>query len=218
MTKQRIVPIVEGFGEEKAVPLLVSRWLARRRFDRHFEVPGLAINAKGCGKLKAAYDPARHLGIEHYVEAALRNGPDAILVVLDADDECLAISGAGGLGPTLLGRARAVAAHLPLAVVIANREFEAWFLADFFSMRGRGFLPPTSRLAGTVCFAPETPGDCKGVVGRLMGCKYEPRVHQEQLTQGMTFSRRAAGRAPSYGKLLRDLDRLTREARARRAA
>ena len=216
MNKRVIVPIVEGFGEETAVPLLVRRWLARRRFDRHFDVPDLAINAKGCGKLKAAYDRTRHLGIEHYVEAALRSGPDAILVVLDADDECVHRSGAVGLGPKLLDRARAVAPQVPMAVVVANREYEAWFLASLSSLRGRGLLPQDRRLPEPL--VPEAPKNCKGLIARLLGCHYEERVHQHRLTGGLTFSPRAARRAPSYGKLLRDLDRLAREARQRRTA
>lgn len=98
---RRIIPIVGGHGEERAVPCLIRRWLRHRRLHRHFDVPDLAINAKGCGKLKAAHDRMRHLGIEHYVEAALRNRPDAILVVLDADDECLNRGSSDGLGPRL---------------------------------------------------------------------------------------------------------------------
>lgn len=216
MKKQVIVPIVEGYGEERAVPLLVRRWLERRRFHRHFDVLDVAINAKGSGKLKAAYDRARHLGIEHYVEAALRNDPDAILVVLDADDECLERPREDGLGPALLARARAVAEHVPLAVVVANREYEAWFLASLTCLRGAGLLPEATRLPGTL--VPEAPRSCKGLIEELMGGRYEERVHQYRLTRGITFSPRAAYRSPSFGKLVRDLERLTRDARRRRAA
>lgn len=213
-----IVPIVEGFGEETAVPLLVRRWLERRRYDCYFDLPPLAINAKGSGRLKAAYDRHRHVGIEHYVEAALRSRPDAILVVLDGDDECENRTSQNGLGPTLVARARAVAPHIPLAVVVANREYEAWFLADFHSMRDRGFLPHGARLRRDIYAAPEWPRGCKGLVEKLMACGYEERVHQVKLTGGLTFSRSATRRSPSYGKLLRDLERLTSEARTRRAA
>jgi hypothetical protein len=58
----------------------------------------------------------------------------------------------------------------------------------------------------------------RNLIERLLGCSYEERVHQLRLTGGLTFSSGAAVRSASYGKLLRDLDRLTREARRRRAA
>ena len=216
MRVRRIVPIVEGHGEERAVPCLIRRWLRHRRLHRYFVVPDLAINAKGSGRMKAAYDRMRHIGIEHYISAALRYRPDAIVVVLDADDECLVRPPGNGLGPELLGRARAVANDTPLAIVVANREYEAWFLASLTSIRAAGLLPSHTRLPDPL--APEGPRDCKGLITKLLDCPYEETVHQLALTRGVTFSPRAKFRAPSYGKLLRDLERLVREARKFRSA
>ncbi len=211
MIRRKIIPIVEGHGEERAVPFLLRRWLRHRRFHDFFDVPDLAINAKGCGRLKAAYDRTRHLGIEHYIEAALRNQPDAILVVIDADDECKSRLPGNGLGPELLARARKVVPNLPLAVVVANPEYEAWFLASPSSIRAAGLLPVHVRIQGTL--TPEFSRGCKGLIEHLICCRYEETVHQLALTHGLTFSRRAQHRSPSYGKLLRDLERLCREAR-----
>jgi hypothetical protein len=173
-------------------------------------VPDLAINAKGCGKLKAPYDRTRHIGIEHYVEAALRNKPDAILVILDADNECINRGLGNGLGPELLARAQEVA-DLPLAVVVANREYEAWFLANLTSIRAAGLLPNHTRVQGTL--VPESPGGCKSLISELMCCRYEETLHQLKLTRGLTFSPRVKYRSPSYGKLLRDMERLVHEVR-----
>lgn len=212
MSTRRIVSIVEGHGEERSVPCLIQRWLRHRRLHQFFEVADLAINAKGCGNLKAAYDRARHIGIEHYIEAALRNRPDAILVILDADDECMSRGREIGLGPELLARARNVASHVPLAVVVANREYEAWFLASLASIRAAGLLPKGIRIPGDLF--PEVPRGCKGLIADLMGCRYEETVHQLKLTGGLSFSPGVQHRSPSYGKLMRDLERLTREARS----
>src|SRR5438128_1047785 len=88
VSRLKIVSIVEGHGEERAVPVLIRRWLEFRNFQRQFEVLDRAINSKGSGSLKGPFDPKRHVGVEHYVRAALRNEPDAILVVIDADGEC----------------------------------------------------------------------------------------------------------------------------------
>ena len=215
MSGMKIVPIVEGFGEERAVPVLVRRWLRFRNFHRHFEVPDRAINAKGSGRLKAGYDRVRHVGIEHYVHAALGSRPDAILVLIDADDECLHRGPGRGLGPELLARAKDAAAQVPVAVVVANREYEAWFLASLPAMRAGGLLPEAGGRPDPA--APEGIRDCKSSVAALMGYRYEETVHQLQLTEGISFSKGPRSRCRSLEKLVRDLERLTREARARRA-
>jgi len=211
MKKKRIVPIVEGYGEERAVPCLLKLWLRHRRFDRFFDVPELAINTKGCGKLKADYNKIRHLGIEHYIEAALRNEPNAIIVILDSDEECLSRGSGNGLGPELLKRAKVVAPNLPMSVVVANREYEAWFLANFHSFRDRGLFPLKARYTGVL--NPESCRDCKGLVARLLGHHYEETVHQLELTRALRFSMGAVKRSPSYGKLLREMDHITRDSR-----
>jgi Domain of unknown function (DUF4276) len=207
----RIVPIVEGHGEERAVPVLVRGWLQFRNFHQHFEVPDRAINAKGSGRLKGTFDPKRHVGIEHYVQAALRNNPAAILVVLDADDECQRRVGGAGLGPELLVRAKSIDPRVPVAVVVANREYEAWFLASLRSMRTASVLSKVNgKLDPT---APEAIRDCKGLVADLMGCPYEETVHQLELTRHLSFSKGPRNRCASLSKLVRDLERLTSEAR-----
>lgn len=207
----KIIPVVEGFGEERAVPCLIRLWLEHRNFQRYFEVPDLAINAKGCGKLKAAYDIERHLGIEHYIKAALRNQPDAILVVLDSDGGCSNRAQGDGLGPQLLARAKAIANNVPLAVVVANCEYEAWFLANFRSFRDRGIFLRHKRIVDEL--SPESHVGCKGIVAEFIGEIYEETTHQLELTRRLRFSPASTRRSPSYGKLIRDLDRLTKESR-----
>jgi len=49
VSPRRIIPIVEGHGEERAVPVLLRRWLRFRNFDRHFEVPERAIRDGALG-------------------------------------------------------------------------------------------------------------------------------------------------------------------------
>lgn len=215
MIKRKIVPIVEGFGEAEAVPILVRRWLAHRRFDRWFDVPERAINAKGCGKLKAPHDPWRHLGIEHYVAAALRGGPDAILVILDADKECLHRPRGQGLGPELLMRARRVAGDIPVSVVVANRTYEAWLLAGKAALARCPLILDSASLRDID--DPEARAGAKEVMGGYIGEVYSPPLHQPQLTEAMSFSQGSRARAPSLDKLLRELDRLTIKARQRRS-
>ncbi len=64
--------------------------------------------------------------VERAVEFAARRmePPRAILILIDADDDCPA-----QVGPELLHRATVARSDVPLGVVLAKREFEAWFLA-----------------------------------------------------------------------------------------
>jgi len=103
MTRYVIVPIVEGHGEVQAVPILIQRWLQHRRFHLNFslDVKG-PVRFSGKGALKVAHNADDELGVEHYIGYALLRRPDAIIVVLDADDDAPA-----SLGPVLLHRARA---------------------------------------------------------------------------------------------------------------
>jgi hypothetical protein len=212
----RLVPIVEGFGEARAVPILMYRWLSARGLTGDFYIPDLAINAKGCGKLKADHDPRAHRGIEHYISQALRARPDAIVALLDADDECLKRTKGKKLGPELLERARAVAGRVPVAVVVANREFEAWFIADLPSLKAAGLIAADAALADET--NPERRAGCKSAMGKLLGETYEPTVHQAELVRGLEFTAEARRISPSYDKLVRELDRLTALARKRRTS
>ncbi len=207
---RRLVAIVEGHGEVRAVPILAYRWLHLQGLTGEFFVPDLAINAKGCGNLTAPYDPRAHRGIEHYVRRALRARPAAILAIVDADEECLKRPPDRTLGPELLARAQAVASGVPVGVVVANREFEAWFLAELASLQRAGAIP---KEAAEIPGDPEARTGCKAAVGRLLGEPYEPTVHQAELARALTFSPEARASSPSYDKLVRELERLTTEAR-----
>jgi hypothetical protein len=120
---QAIVPIVEGQSEVESVPLLLRRILGRLaawhvQVARPFRVKRTRVSRPG--------------EIERAVKQAVRDreGVAAVLVLLDAEDDCPA-----RLGPELLGRCRQQT-ELPVAVVLANRELEAWFLGAKDSLRG----------------------------------------------------------------------------------
>ena len=214
--KLRILAIVEGHGEQTAVPALLRRWFQHRRF-REFETPDLAIRAPGSGALKCPHDADDELGIEYYVEMAARERPDGILVMLDADDECLERTRMSrpGLGPELLARARAVAPHIPIEVVVANREYEVWFLASLASLRRAARIPRGSRLPTPLADI-EAIRDCKKRLNRLLGRPYEETTDQPDFTEVLPFTPAMARRSRSYRKLLESLDALTRAARRNR--
>jgi len=121
-------------------------------------------------------------------------------LVLDAEGDCPA-----ELGPRLLAQASAIRGDVPIAVVVANWEFEAWFLAAAESLRGH------KRLGGDIV----PPADCESVQDAKKwlrdrmapGERYGPTSHQASFS-GVCELGMARRRAPSFEKLCRDVGRL----------
>jgi hypothetical protein len=200
--------VVEGLGEQMAVPALVHRWfqLKQTREYRRYTWTVDTIVTRSCARIKNPHAPARRIGVECYVQTAVAKGAHGVLVVLDADDEPPI-----PLGQALHARARATAREVPVGVVVATREYEAWFLTDLWSLRRRGLFPMANRLPALM--APESPRDAKGVVRTLLGRAYEESSHQRTLTEQLSFNRGTRRRSPSFRRLAVELDRLSREAR-----
>lgn len=214
MSARPLICVVEGDGEVNAVPVLVGRILKHLKRDHRLPIGQMILNARGGGRLTAPYDAKELCGVEFYVNRAAKEKPGGILVLIDAEDRCMTRpEGQESLGPELLRRARSVAGAIPVGVVVANRMFETWFLADFHSLRARGHLPPSAALAAWK--SPEMLGGCKGRVEALMGRKYKETVDQTKLTRLVSLPLRPGmrRRAPSYFKLFREVDRLSRAVR-----
>jgi hypothetical protein len=92
-----------------------------------------------------------------------------------------------------------------LAVVLAKREYETWFLAAAESLRGKRGLPGDLE-------PPPTPEDIRGAKEWLRkrtppGRKYSPTANQAALTQLLDFEQ-ARQRSPSFDKCWRELTQL----------
>lgn len=186
----RVACIVEGHGEVGAVPLLV------RRLAQAIQ-PGLAVQIESPLRV-----PRSRLVKPHELERAVelagrRAGPQgAVLVVLDSDDECPA-----SLAPSLLTRALRARSDLAVGVVLAKREFEAWFLAAAESLRGKRGLSASLS-------APEDPESIRGAKEWLTAHMEPGRKYVETLDQpalAATFDLELARRAPSFDKLYRQV-------------
>jgi hypothetical protein len=185
-----IASIVEGDGEVRALPKLVHR------IASELAVGGLLTPAPmrlPRGKLTC------NGGIERAVMAmAVRvTGVGGVLVVLDADDDCPA-----NLGPQLLSRARMARPDKRVAVVLANREFEAWYLAAAPSLAGQyGFPDPFPPPAD-----PEGPRDCKGWLtrARTSGRPYKETVDQAPLASIFDM-KMARENSASFDKFYREV-------------
>lgn len=117
-----IQPIVEGHGEVGAVPVLL------RRLRDEAGTYDVDVNPP-------IRKPRSSLVDEHQLRTAVRlalkqEGCAAVLILFDADDDCPA-----ELGPRVQGWAVAEAVGVPCVVVLAKREYEAWFLAAVESLR-----------------------------------------------------------------------------------
>lgn len=125
-----VVAIVEGDGEVKSLPVLLRR-LGQWQTPEVFVNVEKPIRVQRDRFLNKPDEFNRHLQL-----AGKKCGEHGfILILLDADDDCPA-----KLGAAILARARACVPHRQVSVVLANREYEAWFIAAAQSLDGkRGF-------------------------------------------------------------------------------
>jgi hypothetical protein len=172
-----VVAIVEGDGEVKALPVLLRRIAQWKTPERNTRVLApIRVRRDRFLKLESGE-------FERYLQlAAAQCGNDGwILLLLDADDDCPA-----RLGPALVERARLAVNHRRVSVVLANREYEAWFMACASSLTGiRGFTP----VAGDELIDAETPRDAKGWVRqRMPGRSYGEVIDQPAMSASMDLA------------------------------
>ena len=190
--------IVEGHGEVEAVPVLIRRVAAHLYPELAIIIPR-PIRISRDKLLQAG-------GLEQWVEVvSVRVGTQgAIFVILDSDDDCPA-----ELGPELLHRASRVQAGLPVAVVLAKCEFEAWFLAAAESLRGQRGLSDDVH-------PPNDPEAIRGakewLTYRMEGSKTYSETHDQPALTAL-FDIGQARQANSFDKCYRDIVRLLDELR-----
>jgi hypothetical protein len=185
-----------------AVPILVRRIALMidaglaPRIPRPIRVPATRLRMDGV--------------IEHYISIAANSlqGWGGILVIVDCDWDggCPATD-----GPALLQRAKTVRSDLPIAVVLAKKEFEAWFLAAAESLRGKRGLPPDLE-------PPNDPESIRGAKEWLRDRMPPGRTYSETSDQPAfthEFDLNAARGADSFDKCFREIDGMLRLLRAK---
>lgn len=181
-----IQPIVEGHGDVPSVPILLRRLMNEAREYR------IQIN-------RAIRQPATNLykqeGIQKAVKLARKQDCSAILIIVDSNDHC-----PKDIVPDLEYWARQVASNIPCAIVIAHREYEAWFLSTIESLRSKsGILADAASEAD-----PESIRGAKEALEQRMaeGQSYFERIDQPALTQAFDM-RVAYQRCRSFRKLVK---------------
>jgi hypothetical protein len=192
----RIACILEDHGEREAVAVIIRRVAAQ--LD-----PALAVYIPP--PLRLPKSRLLKTGeLERAVELSARRlaGQGAILLLLDSDDDCPA-----QLGPELFQRATVARSDIPLAVVIAKREFEAWFLAAAESLRGHRGLPHDLDPPAD----PEAIRGAKEWLGNRMQSGHRYVASLDQPALAARFDLETARRTDSFDKCYREIARLLSE-------
>ncbi len=191
MRLARIAPLVEGDGEVIGFPVLLRRII--QSIDpmiRPAVCPGFRHPS---GSLR------RTGGLERAIQAVAEVHPaHPILVLIDSDDDCPKES-----APELVSRAKRARPDLTVSVVLAHREYEAWFLAAAESLAGLRNL--SSDLVAPQ--GPEEIRDAKGWLSKQMprSMRYSPTQDQAALSAQFDLDL-ARRRSRSFRKLWKEIE------------
>lgn len=189
-------PIVEGDGEVAALPVLLRRIAEWRTPEVYVDVLA-PIRVYKDRFLNRDEEFTRHLKL-----AAAKAGERGwILILLDADDDCPMSKGL-----EIARRAAGVVPHRPIGVVLANREYEAWFIAAAQSLDGvRSF----SYQHSDQTVDPELPRNAKGWMReRMSNGAYRETTDQPGFSARMDLQQ-AFARSRSFRKLCTEWSRHT---------
>jgi hypothetical protein len=193
-----IAVIVEGDGEDLSVgPLLRRLWQELLGGD-YANV--LRPIRRPRGSLFKAGNPDLGNAVNLAFEKLKDHGGGLILILVDAEEDCLRIA---NLGPTILSRARAARADADIACVIANVMYETWFVAAADSLRK--YLDP-----GPAAALPDDPeGKRLGkpwIKRHTINGKYSETADQPRFTAAMDLAL-CRSKSPSFDKLCRELEK-----------
>jgi hypothetical protein len=140
-------------------------------------------------------------GLERAIETVAELNPaHAILVLIDSDDDC-----PKELALELVRRAGRARPDLFVSIVLAQREYESWFLAAAESLPGVRNL----RLDLTAPAGPEQIRDAKGWLSKQMprSMRYSPTQDQAPLSAQFDLAL-ARRRSRSFRKLWKETERI----------
>lgn len=194
----RLVCIVEGGGEVRAVPLAIRR-IADELLGRHDVQVEHPIRVRRDRFLNRPEERRRAL----YLAAAKAGNDGGILVLLDADRDCAAEIAQG-----VLASAAIEIAHVRCRCILAVREFESWFIAAAHSLRGaRGLSADLDAPTHS-----EDIQDAKGWLAiRRTPARYISTIDQPAFAARFDLAQAQQG-APSFEKFVRDVRALVETA------
>ncbi|MDP2984354.1 MAG: DUF4276 family protein [Candidatus Latescibacter sp.] len=191
MNEIRIAAIVEGYGDVEAVPLLIRRITGE--IDPAITIDIHSLRVPACKLIKTGE-------LERTVELAARKlgGDGGILILIDCDWD-------GGCPKTdahaLLNRARSTRSDMLISVVLAYKEYEAWFIAAAESLRGKRGLSETL----TSVDNPEQIRGAKEWLSHQMPSNHSYSETLDQPALTALFDMQSARRANSFDKCYREI-------------
>jgi len=217
MDPKRLVILVEGDADERAVPSLVGRMLAERQGSDVLFVDGNVIATGGAKNLvtpKAIEDR----NWERWLGAALkRQDLGAVLLLADGDLDQVGKGKPFCPGRCALGlseRARTVGAGATFSVasVFARQEYESWLIAGVGSMAGKELPNDLGRIAADVTppsgDLEAAPRDAKKWLSQHAGIAYKPTIHQAVLTRQVDLALVRQRNLRSFQRLEKSLQAL----------
>jgi Domain of unknown function (DUF4276) len=181
----KLFVLVEGQGEEAALPVILRRIAAA-------EARTLVLAGRPWREPRQRLLLAEHLG---RVLQVARARADAALIVLDADDDC-----AVAVADAIRRLAEQLVPGFRVLVVVAVREFEAWFLAAAESLRGARGLPLDLARPPAL----ESVRDAKGWLSARLPRRYSPTLDQPALAAVFDLEE-ARAHSRSFRKLLKEV-------------
>jgi hypothetical protein len=191
-----IACIVEGRGEMDAVPILIRRIAKDLGVSPQPRIVTILAS-------RGDFTERGHSKVVDLVKAARESIGEGggLLILFDSDStiggECPAMA-----GPRVLRWATGAAPGVPICVVVAHHEYEAWFLAGASGLAGVATLPPQLKPPAN----PENAGDAKHwLTNHMTGREsYSPARLQALLTEKFNL-REARSRADSFDKCYREI-------------
>jgi hypothetical protein len=189
----KLLPVVEGEGDMKAVPALIRNVLS---FHTRFDVEILTPHRRGeWPAVKRQFD-------RYFQVACVEQAP--IIWVMDFDcEECISEEAETRWA---LDRAKSLGSPVPLEICFMVKEFESLFLADEETTRR-----VLADIPADVPFPsnPESVRDAKGWLStaRPKGSAYKPTIHQEKLAVQLNINSLRA-RSDSFARFENALLRL----------
>lgn len=195
-SRMLVVPIVEGQGEEEAVPALLHR-IRQRYFAQTVMQVNPPIRVKAPSFLNDAEYRSRYLKL---ASAKAREGSGFVLILLDCDGAAGTADCPAQLGPWLLRQAEALSLGAPCMISLAVKEYESWLIASADTLPPSFGLP--LNLTAPVNF--EHIRGAKEWLSARMTEGYDPIQHQLAMTRRLD-PELSASRSASFARLVKKL-------------
>ncbi|HYO13217.1 MAG TPA: DUF4276 family protein [Thermoanaerobaculia bacterium] len=196
MSRLCVLPIIEGHGEDGSIRTLLQRIWTELLDGEYVEVlKPIRVNRY---KVVQSEELGRVVNLAAAkLREATSDDPSMILILIDAENDAPCV-----LGPDLLRRAREHRGDVDISCVLANVQYETWFVAAAPSLGDHLDLSGDTKL-------PESPEAARlgkaWIKKRIRGIKYSETVDQPSMTKAMDLSL-CRSKSPSFDKLCRELE------------